>query len=94
MSLVQEVDTQTFLLDIFKPQAASGGAEVGTVMLRINGDGSSAVGAAICQFVEKHQPAALAMMKENKSGFTRFFVGSVTRYCAVHSHVPVIIVPE
>ncbi|CAL5224355.1 g7029 [Coccomyxa viridis] len=90
----REVDSQTFLVDIFGLQAASGGAEVATTMLHIHGDGSSAIGAAICQYVEKHQPAALAMMKQNKSGFTRAFVGSVTRYCAVHSRMPVIIIPE
>ena len=91
---MQAVASQTFLEDILKPRAASDGAEVATTILRINGDGSSAIGAAICQFVENHQPAALAMMKENMSGFTRFFVGSVTTYCAVHSRVPIIIVPE
>jgi len=63
-------------------------------MLHTDGDSSSSIGAAICGFVENHKPAALVMMKENKSGFTRFFVGSVTKYCAVHSTVPVVIVPE
>ena len=91
---MQVVNSKTFLKQVFRPQAASGGAEVITTMLHIVGDGSSAVGHAICHFAEEHQAAALAMMKENKSSFTKFFVGSVTRYCAVHSRVPVIIIPE
>ena len=91
---MQEFTSDKFLKQVFQPQAASGGAEVATTMLRIDGDGSSAIGAAICHFVEERQPTALAMMKENKSGITRFFMGSVTRYCAVHSCVPVIIIPE
>jgi len=32
--------------------------------------------------------------EENKSGFTRFFLGSVTKYVAIHCQVPLIIVPE
>ena len=48
---------------------------------------------AICAFVEEHHPAALVIMRENKGAVTRFFMGSVSRYCAVHSAVPVIVVP-
>ena len=40
------------------------------------------------------RPAALVVMRENKNSITRFFMGSVSRYCAVHSTVPVIIVPS
>ena len=91
---MQAATSKTFLQDFFKPQAASGGAEVATTLLHIENDGSCAIGAAICRFAEEQRPAALAMMKENKSAFTRVFVGSVTRYCAVRSRVPVIIIPE
>jgi nucleotide-binding universal stress UspA family protein len=53
-----------------------------------------ACGQAICAFVEEHRPAALAIMRENKGAVTRFFMGSVSRYCAEHSAVPVIVVPS
>ena len=39
------------------------------------------------------QPAALVIMRQNKNALSRFFIGSVSRYCAVHSAAPVIVVP-
>ena len=63
-------------------------------MLKIDSDGSGDIGSAICAFAEKHAPTALVMMKENKSGLINFFIGSVTKYCATHIKVPLIIVPE
>lgn len=56
-------------------------------------DDSGSVGNTICDYVEKHKPSVLVMAKENKSAVARFFVGSVIRYCSVHSKVPVVIVP-
>lgn len=41
----------------------------------------------------KHKPDALVLMKEQKSALVRFFLGSVTEYCANHSAVPVKVVP-
>lgn len=75
------------------PKASSAGAKVVTAMLHSDLDGSNNIGAAICGYVEKHKPVALLMMKHNKSALTRFFMGSVTRYCAVHCFTSVIIVP-
>ena len=48
---------------------------------------------AICNYVAKQQPAALVLMRANKGALTRFFMGSVSGYCAVHSPAPVIVVP-
>lgn len=70
-----------------------GGAEVEATILHSFPEGSKAIGAAICDYAEKHNPVALVLMKEQKSAVVRFFLGSVTEYCAVHSAVPVIIVP-
>ena len=91
---MQEVTSESFLEQVLKPQAAEGGAEVVTATLHISGDGSFDVGAAIAQYIKTHRPAALAMMKENRSSLPKVIVGSVARYCAVHSCVPVIIIPE
>ena len=38
--------------------------------------------------------AALTMINGANFGFQNLFLGSVNRYCAVHSHVPVITIPE
>ena len=85
--------TQNFLHKFFIPKASEAGATVTATILHSEPDGSSAIGAAICNFVEKHKPVALVLMKQNKSAVARFFVGSVTKYCATKCHVPVIIVP-
>lgn len=85
--------TQDFLNNIFIPKASEAGAKVTVTILHSDPDGSRAVGAAICNFVEEHKPVALVLMKQNKSAVARFFVGSVTKYCATKCHVPVIIVP-
>ncbi len=77
----------------FIPKASSAGAEVIATMLHSDPDGSNDIGAAICNYVEKHKPVALLMMKHSKSALARFFLGSVTRYCAIHCHASVIIVP-
>ena len=77
----------------FIPKASSAGAEVIVTMLHSDPDGSNDIGAAICNYAEKHKPVALLMMKHNKSALTRIFLGSVTRYCAIHCHTPVVIVP-
>lgn len=68
---LQEEKSENFLHSVFIPLASEGGWKVAATMLHVDSDGSSAIGAAICNFCEKHKPSALVMMKENKSGFTR-----------------------
>lgn len=79
--------------DHFIPRAAKKGAQVVAHVLHSDSDGSSNIGSAICQYADDTKPAALVLMRENKSAVSRFFLGSVTKYCAVHSPVPVVIVP-
>jgi hypothetical protein len=67
--------------------------QVHATLLHTGGDSSRSVGDALCRFVAKLQPAALVLMKENKSAVVQFFLGSVSRFCAAHSTAPVIIVP-
>jgi hypothetical protein len=67
--------------------------QVHATLLHTGGDSSRSVGDALCRFVAKIQPAALVIMKENKSAVVQFFLGSVSRFCASHSTAPVIIVP-
>ena len=69
------------------------GRQVHATLLHTGGDSSRSVGDALCRFVAKIQPAALVLMKENKSAVVQFFLGSVSRFCAAHSTAPVIIVP-
>jgi nucleotide-binding universal stress UspA family protein len=90
---VQIAASEEFLNRIFIPKASEGGATVTATLLHSESDGSNAIGAAICDFMDKHKPAAVLLMKQNKSAVCRLFVGSVTKYCASHCHAPVIIVP-
>jgi nucleotide-binding universal stress UspA family protein len=90
----QVASSEEFLKKVFIPKASSKGAEVKATLLHSNPDGSNNIGAAICAWTETHKPAALLMMKENKSAVARFFVGSVTKYCATHCNVPVVIIPQ
>lgn len=90
---LQDDASQEFMTRFCIPKASSAGAEVVATMLHSDPDGSNDIGAAICNYVEKHKPVALLMMKHSKSALARFFLGSVTRYCAIHCHASVIIVP-
>ncbi len=79
----------------FIPRAAMGQADevVGTI-LESEPDGSRATGKAICEYVAKIDADALVLMRMQKSSLDRFFLGSVTEYCAKHCRKPVIIVPQ
>ncbi|BDA43067.1 hypothetical protein COCOBI_04-0770 [Coccomyxa sp. Obi] len=81
------------LKESFIPKAKADGRKVEATILHASPEGSNAIGAAICDFAEKQNPAAMLLMKQQKSPVVQFFLGSVTKYCAVHSTVPVIIVP-
>ncbi|KAK9916114.1 hypothetical protein WJX75_008784 [Coccomyxa subellipsoidea] len=85
--------SEDFLKEYFLPKAQANGAEVTSTLLHSFPDGSTSIGSAICEFAEKTRPAALVLMKQQKSALKRFFLGSVTKFCVVHSHVPVIVVP-
>ena len=79
--------------DVFLPRASAAGACATATIEHCDSDGSSVIGEAICEFVQHRKPTALVLMKQSKSALARFFVGSVTKYCAANCHVPVIIVP-
>ncbi|BDA43892.1 hypothetical protein COCOBI_05-0750 [Coccomyxa sp. Obi] len=78
---------------VFAPKAGSAGAPVLTMTIEVASDSSSHIGAAICEYAEKVKADALVLMRHNKTTIGRILLGSVTRHCAVHSPVPVIIVP-
>ncbi|CAL8469883.1 g9425 [Coccomyxa elongata] len=82
-----------FMDEVFAPKARSAGADILPMVLTVDSDSSSDIGAAICEYAESVNADALIMMRQNKSAISRFFMGSVTRYCAVHSAAPVTIVP-
>ncbi len=90
---MQTAASEDFVKEHFLPKAKAGGAKVTATLLHTFPDGSTSIGNAICEFAEKTNPAALVLMKQQKSALQRFFLGSVTKHCAVHSSVPVIIVP-
>ena len=76
------------------PKAESAGAEVKPVVVAVHNDSSSNIGAAICHYAATVKADALVLMRENKSAVARFFLGSVTKYCAAHSLTPIVIVPN
>ena len=90
---LQETASKDFLQRVFVPKASSAGAKVTASMLHSESDGSTSIGQAICQYVHQAKPDALILMKQNKNAVTRFFIGSVTRYCATECDIPVVIVP-
>ncbi|CAL5225603.1 g8455 [Coccomyxa viridis] len=89
----QDAASKDFLERVFVPRASSGGAKVKATMLPADSDSSTSIGQTICQYVHQAKPDVLILMKQNKTAVTRFFMGSVTRYCATECDAPVIIVP-
>ncbi|CAL8465663.1 g5199 [Coccomyxa elongata] len=83
-----------FMDEVFVPRAKSAGADVCALVLAVDSDNSSQIGAAICKYAEETTADAVILMRENKSEVSRFLMGSVTRYCAVNSPIPVVIVPN
>ena len=92
-SCLQEAASKKFLEDVFVPKAKSLGAKVTATLLTSDSDSSTSIGQTICLYVHQQKPEALILMKQNKGAVQRFFIGSVTRYCATECDVPVIIVP-
>ncbi|BDA43897.1 hypothetical protein COCOBI_05-0800 [Coccomyxa sp. Obi] len=94
-SLEQEqIDaTNKFMHEVFVPKAQSAGANAFAVIVQTDCDSSSHIGAAICECAKKIRADALVMMRQNRSAVARFFMGSITRYCALHSPTPVLVVP-
>ncbi|CAL8465662.1 g5198 [Coccomyxa elongata] len=84
--------TSRFMEDIFAPRVRMAGVDFFKVVLDAISDSSSHIGAALCEYAEKIEAAALIAMRRNKSHVSRFFIGSVTRYCALHSPTPFVIV--
>ncbi|BDA43894.1 hypothetical protein COCOBI_05-0770 [Coccomyxa sp. Obi] len=87
------IASYNFMDGVFAPKARSAGAEVFPAILTIDSDSSSDIGTAICEYADSVNADALIMMRQNKSAVSRFFMGSVSMYCAVHSATPVIVVP-
>ncbi|BDA51516.1 hypothetical protein COCOBI_19-0710 [Coccomyxa sp. Obi] len=83
-----------YMQDLYLPKARLAGAEALVEVVEAKGDNSKQIGAAICEYAEKANADALVLMRQTKSPVTRIFMGSVTHYCAVHSPIPVIIVPN
>lgn len=79
-----------FMHEVFAPRAQSAGAEVLAVVVETSTNSS---GAVICEYAQKVKADILVLMRSNKSAVGRFFMGSVTKYCAIHSSIPVVIVP-
>ncbi len=90
---MQNAAAEEILEKVFAPKAGSAGAMVVTMKIEVASDSSSHTGAAICKYAEKVKAHALLLMRHNKSTLRRILLGSVTRHCAIHSPVPVIIVP-
>ncbi|BDA43910.1 hypothetical protein COCOBI_05-0930 [Coccomyxa sp. Obi] len=86
--------SQKFMEDVFAERAKSAGAEAYAVVVETDSDSTISVGPALCKYAWEVKADALILMRQNKSAVSRFFMGSVTRYCAVHSPVPVLIVPN
>ncbi|CAL8469894.1 g9436 [Coccomyxa elongata] len=78
----------------FAEKAKSAGAEAYAVVVETDSNSTISAGPALCDYAWKVKADALILMRRNKSAVSRFFMGSVTRYCAVHSPVPVLIVPS
>ncbi|KAK9843810.1 hypothetical protein WJX81_007230 [Elliptochloris bilobata] len=89
----QTATTEHFHNQVFVPKMSSNGAKVHATLLHTGGDSSRSVGDALCTFAAKTKPVALVLMKENKSAFEEFFLGSVSRHRAMHCSVPVLVVP-
>ncbi|CAL8469891.1 g9433 [Coccomyxa elongata] len=87
-------ETEEFMNNIFMPAAISAAepVEVFSTMLECEPDGKFAVGRAICEYLDKIPADSVVLMKKHRSIVEKVFQGSVTAYCAAHSHVTVIIV--
>ena len=86
--------TTEFMQRVFIPKAAANGTKVEATVLTSDSDSTSAIGEAICGYIEKKKPFTLVIMRQNRNALSRWFMGFISRYCAVHSAAPVIIVPS
>jgi hypothetical protein len=55
---VQRAASEQFLRMIFVPRAQAAGADVEAIMLHTDVEGSSNIGATICEYVEIHRSVA------------------------------------
>ncbi len=66
--------------------------QVVSTIVECDPDGSRTIGKAICEYLDKIPADSVVLMKKQRNIVERVFQGSVTAYCAAHSHVTAIIV--
>ncbi|BDA43905.1 hypothetical protein COCOBI_05-0880 [Coccomyxa sp. Obi] len=66
--------------------------QVFSTVLECEPDGSRAIGKAICEYLNGIPADSVVLMKKHRNIVEKVFLGSVSAYCAAHSHVTVIIV--
>ncbi len=60
-------------------------------MKRVLGSSTSLIGETICKQAAELDAAFTLLTKSSKNAITKFFVGSVTKYCVQHSQNAVVV---
>ena len=81
-----------FLEQVSVPAGLFTGCNSDALLLVAEADPSTSIALTICPYMQDAKPDTLILMKQSKNALQKFFLGSVSRYCAIKSEGSVIVV--
>ncbi|KAL3135559.1 hypothetical protein ABBQ38_006038 [Trebouxia sp. C0009 RCD-2024] len=91
LSEEQEAEARKFLQEVVQPRLSKVNLKPVLHMKRVLGSSSSLIGETICKQAAELDAAFTLLTKSSKNAITKFFVGSVTKYCVQHSQNAVVV---
>lgn len=85
-------DSVLFIKQRVTPPLAAANIPFEAEVIRITESGNAAIGEALCKKATKASATLMLLNRSSKIALTRFFVGSVTKYCVEHSPCPVVVI--
>lgn len=88
---MQEAEARRFLQEVVQPRLRKVNPTPVLHMKRILGSSTSLIGETICKQAAELDATFTLLTKSSKNAITKFFVGSVAKYCVQHSQNAVVV---
>jgi len=88
---LQEAEARKFLQEVVQPRLNKVNVKVVLHIKRVLGSSTSLIGDTICKQAAELDAAFTLLTKSSKNAITKYFVGSVTKYCVKHSQNAVVV---
>lgn len=92
VACLQEQDSALFIKQRITPPLDAAKIPYKAEIIKISDNGNGAIGEALCKRAAAVSASFILLNRLSKLALTRFFVGSVTKYCVEHSPCPVVVI--